>query len=139
MSFGERLSLFFLRVSLGWLFFYAGITKVLDPSWSAAEYIRGAKMFGELYAFFLRPDILPWVDIANKWGLTLLGASLILGLFVRYSAPLGILLVALYYFAALQYPYPNPKSYIVDEHVIYALALLVLWVFRADRAFGAGK
>ena len=39
----QKISLFFLRVFLGGLFFYAGITKVLDPSWTAAGYLKGAK------------------------------------------------------------------------------------------------
>ena len=35
-----KIYMFFLRVSLGILFFYAGITKVIDLSWSAAGYIK---------------------------------------------------------------------------------------------------
>ena len=38
-----------LRVVMGWLFFYAGITKVLDPAWSAAGYITNAKSLTVLY------------------------------------------------------------------------------------------
>lgn len=113
-----------LRVSLGWLFFYSGITKVLDPTWSAEGYIKGAHTFTATYQLLLQPQILPLVNIANEWGLTLLGAALILGVFVRISSFLGAALMLLYYFAILEFPYPNSHSYIVDEHIIYALVLL---------------
>jgi len=59
-----------------------------------------------------------------------------LGVFVRLSAPLGALMMILYYLAALDFPYPNPHSYLVDEHIIYALALLFLASIRAGRISG---
>lgn len=44
-----KTSLFPLRISLGWLMFYAGITKVLDPSWSSWGYLMSAKTFTGFY------------------------------------------------------------------------------------------
>jgi len=46
----QKISLLLLRLSLGWLFFYAGITKILDPSWTSAGYIKGAKLFPQFIA-----------------------------------------------------------------------------------------
>jgi thiosulfate dehydrogenase [quinone] large subunit len=45
----------------------------------------------------------------------------------------------LYYFPILKFPYPNPHAYIVDEHIIYIAALVVLAVFKAGRAYGLEK
>jgi thiosulfate dehydrogenase [quinone] large subunit len=135
MSTFQKFSIFFLRVALGWMYFWAGITKVLDPKWSAEGYIKGAKLFPEIYQFFLQPNVLPWVNLVNEWGLVLLGVSLILGIFVRFSAPLGVALMALYYMA-LGFPYPNAHSMVVDEHIIYIGALLVLASCRAGRVWG---
>ncbi len=132
-------SLFLLRVTAGWMFFYAGITKVMDPAWSAASYLQGAKTFPALYNFFLSPAVLPITNFLNEWGLTILGASLILGIFVRWSSLFGVILMALYYLPILDFPYPNTHSYIVDEHVIYICALLVLGAFRAGRVFGLDR
>ncbi len=132
-------TLFFLRVTLGCLFFYAGITKVLDPSWSAEGYISSAKMFSEYYAYFLKANILPLVNIANSWGLTLIGVSLISGIWVRWSSLFGIVLMALYYFAILDFPHPNAHAYIVDEHIIYIAGLLLLGAFNAGKAWGLGS
>ena len=42
----QKFFLFLLRVTVGWMFFYAGITKVLNPQWSAEGYIKGANAFG---------------------------------------------------------------------------------------------
>lgn len=120
---------------MGWMFFYAGITKVMNPEWSAEGYLKGAKAMASMYEFFMSPAVLPIVNFLNAWGLTLLGASLILGIFVRYSAPLGVLLMALYYLA-LGFPMPNSHAYIVDEHIIYIAGLLALSAFNAGRIWG---
>ncbi len=124
---------------MGWLFFYAGITKILSGAFSAEAYIKGAKTFPELYAYFLQPGVLPVVNLLVEWGLLLIGISLILGIFVRISAPLGMALMVLLYLPILQFPYPNEHSYIVDEHVVYFCALLVLWAFKAGGAYGLGN
>ncbi|OHB03581.1 MAG: hypothetical protein A3B03_02555 [Candidatus Zambryskibacteria bacterium RIFCSPLOWO2_01_FULL_42_41] len=135
----QKLSLFLLRVAMGWLMFYAGITKVLNPNWSAAGYMKGAKTFVWFYQWLLQSNILPAINFMNEWGLTLLGVSLILGIFVRLSSILGAILMLLYYFVVLDFPYPNPHSYIVDEHIIYALVLLYLAAARAGKVWGLDK
>ncbi|MEK7098213.1 MAG: hypothetical protein AAB906_05185, partial [Patescibacteria group bacterium] len=55
----QKISLFLLRISLGWLFFWAGITKVLNPTWSAAGYLQGAKTFADFYQWLATPSLLP--------------------------------------------------------------------------------
>ena len=135
MSKSQKISLLILRLSTGWMFFYAGITKVVNPEWSAAGYLSGAKMFVGFYNWLLSPGILPTVNLVNEWGLTLLGISLILGIGVRLSSVLGALLMLLYY-VPLGFPYPNPHSYIVDEHIIYLAILLFFATIRAGRVWG---
>lgn len=132
----QKYILFLLRISLGVLMFYAGITKVLDPAWSAAGYLTGAKTFSIFFQRLAQPDLLPFINLVNEWGLTLLGVSLILGAFVRLSSLLGAALMLLYYFPILQFPYPNPHSYIVDEHIIYALVLLYFVSAKTGRIWG---
>ena len=132
----KQISIFLLRVSMGWLFFWAGIAKVLNPAWSAAGYLQGAKTFPDFYQWLAGSDLLPLVNFLNEWGLTLLGVSLILGVFVRLSSILGSLLMLLYYLPILQFPYPNPQSFLVDQHIIFILALQVLASLRAGRTWG---
>lgn len=136
MTKSEKISLFLLRIALGWLFFYAGITKVLDPKWSAAGYLTTAKTFSGFYGWLASPSVLPIVNFVNEWGLTLLGISLILGVFVRLSSILGAAMMLLYYLPILAFPYPNPHSFIVDEHIIYALVLIFFATLRAGRYYG---
>jgi len=132
----QKTSLFLLRVGLGWMFLYAGLSHILDPKWSAAGYLQSAKTFGGFYHWLTSPSLLPFVNFVNEWALLLLGIALILGIFVRLASFGGALLMFLYYLPLLQFPYPNPHSYIVDEHVVYILALLVLAAFRAGRVWG---
>lgn len=132
----KQISIFLLRVSLGWLFFWAGITKVLNPAWSAAGYLQGAKTFPEFYQWLAQPGLLPTVNFLNEWGLTLLGVSLILGVFIRLSSILGSVLMLLYYLVIFQFPYPNPQSFLVDQHIIYILTLQALASLKAGRIWG---
>lgn len=124
-----------LRIALGWLFFYAGITKVLNPAWSSKGYLLGAKTFSGFYAWLASDGILPVVDFLNEWGLTLIGASLILGIGVRLSGLLGAAMMLLYWFPVLEFPKVD-HGYLVDDHVVYALALLYFSASRAGRAYG---
>jgi thiosulfate dehydrogenase [quinone] large subunit len=115
--------------------FYAGITKVLNPAWSAKGYLLGAKTFPGFYQWLASPGILPVINFVNAWGLTMLGVSLILGIGVRLSSVLGAVLMILYWFPVLQFPYVE-HGFLVDEHVIYALVLLYFAAVRAGRVWG---
>lgn len=132
----SKISLFILRITTGWLMFYAGISKILDPNWSAAGYLENAQTFPGFFAWFLQPGILPLTNFVNEWALTLLGVSLLLGIFVRLSSVLGIGLMLLYYFPVLQFPYIPPHSFIIDDHIIDAVVLLVLAATQAGRIWG---
>jgi thiosulfate dehydrogenase [quinone] large subunit len=134
-----KIPVLLLRLGMGWLFLYAGLSKVLNPTWSSAGYLRGAKTFPNLYAWFALPQNIGWVDFLNEWGLTLIGVSLILGAAVRWSALAGIALMALYYFPVLNFPYVGEHSYLVDEHVIYALVFLLLYFARAGEYWGLDR
>src|SRR3989338_8989549 len=132
----QKVSVILLRITMGWMFLYAGWSHVIDPNFSAAGYLAGAKTFVGFYHYLASPNLLPLVNFVNEWGLTLLGVSLILGIAVRLSSVLGAILMMLYYFPVLDFPYPNPHSYLVDEHVIYALVLLYFAASRAGRVYG---
>ena len=115
---------------------YAGITKLVNPAWSAEGYLKGAKTFPALFSWFASPAVLPYVNSLNEWGLTLIGAALILGFGVRFASVLGSIMMVLYYFPVLDGWYPNTHSMVVDEHIIYAAALLLLASVRAGRVWG---
>lgn len=124
--FKTNFALLLLRLSLGWLFLYAGLTKLTNPEWSAKGFLENANTFSGFYNWLASPNILPIVDLLNEWGLTLIGIALILGIFVRLSSYLGALMMLLYYFPGLVFPYVGEHSFIVDEHIIYICAFILI-------------
>lgn len=134
-----KISVLLLRLAIGWLFFYAGITKILSADWTAAGYLKGAKTFVGMYQWFALPANIGWINFLNEWGLTLIGAALILGVMTRLVSYAGILLMLLYYFPILVFPYAGDHSYIIDDHIIYALVLLFLAVIGAGKYWGLDK
>jgi thiosulfate dehydrogenase [quinone] large subunit len=135
----QKFSLLFLRLMLGWYFFYAGVSKLLDPAWSAAGYISSSKVFPGFYHMLLSPGLLPIVNLFNEWGLTLLGLALIFGLFVRLGSFLGIIVMILYYLPVFHFPYVGDHAFIVDEHIIYIAAMMVLVSFHSSNIRGFGR
>jgi thiosulfate dehydrogenase [quinone] large subunit len=133
------MAVFLSRVGLGVLFFYAGITKVLNPSWSAAGYLNSAKTFPGLYHWFASAGNIGWVNLVNEWGLTLVGVALIIGLLVRWASIGGILLMVLYYLPTLQFPYVGANSYLVDEHIIFITVFFILIASNAGTYWGLGS
>ncbi len=131
----QKVSLFLLRITVGWMFLYAGFSHVSDPNFSAAGYLAGAKILTGFYHWLASPGILPVVNFVNEWGLTLLGISLIFGFGVRISSKLGVLQMILFWLP-LGILHPDAHSLIVDDHIIYAATLLVLASFSAGRSWG---
>src|SRR4026209_1787302 len=88
-----------LRVIVGWHFLYEGIAKLTSSSWSAAGYMRASR--GPFAAFFRwianNPQLLDNANLITMYGLTVVGALLILGLFTRLGASGGIALILLIY------------------------------------------
>jgi len=129
-----------LRFVLGWYMFFAGIEKVLDPSWTASGFLMGAKTFPGFYTWFAAPSQAFWVDPLNAWGITLVGAALLFGVFVRPAALAGAALMMLYYFPQVAYPFVLSHGFIVESHIINAAAFLAVAFLPAARRWGfAGK
>ncbi|OGZ12191.1 MAG: hypothetical protein A3D67_00780 [Candidatus Lloydbacteria bacterium RIFCSPHIGHO2_02_FULL_51_22] len=133
---GAIAALLALRFSLGWIFFYSGITKILDPEWTAAGYLASAKTFPALFDWFALPLNIGWVNFANEWGLTLIGLALIVGFGVRAVSFAGALLMALYYLPILDAPYPDAHSFLIDSHIIYILVLFFFAFSHAGEVYG---
>jgi thiosulfate dehydrogenase [quinone] large subunit len=132
----KKIIIFLLRVSMGWLMLYAGVTKIINPEWTAKNYLVSANTFSNFYQWLASDNILPIVNFLNEWGLVLVGASLIAGIWVKISSFSGALLMALYYFPILTFPYAGEHSYIVDEHVIYIFVFMLFLIFNAGRYWG---
>ena len=137
----ETIFLTLLRIGVGWHFAYEGLVKLLTPGWTASGYLQTANWLGADVFHWMasQPAVLKAVDQANMWGLLLIGLALMLGLFTRWAAILGIGLLALYYVAhpALfgQDAGVAEGSYlIVNKNVVELLALCVLALRPTDGA-----
>lgn len=136
MTKSQKVSLFLLRISMGSFFLYAGLSKLLNPQWSAEGYLTQAKTFASFYNWLASPGVLPVTNFLNEWGLTLIGVGLILGVFVRLASFFGILMMALYYIPILNLPYVGDRAFLVDMHIVYIFAFATLASFRAGTAYG---
>ena len=136
-----------LRVLIGWHFPYEGIAKLLNPYWSSAAYLLDSKwLFSGLAKIIVSdPVLLSISDYVNMWGLTLVGASLLLGLFSQYTALIGMGFVILYYlfappFLGLEFSKPGEGSYlIVNKNLIEACALWVIYLFPTSHIIGLDR
>lgn len=93
------------------------------------------------------PDVVPskvlaWLNLVTAWGLTILGGTLLLGLFTRTSCVLAFLFLTMTYFCTPPWPWlPTPPNnegfyYFINKNVIEGLALLALATTASGRWFG---
>jgi len=126
-----------LRVAIGWHFLFEGISKIVQGNWSASSFLLNTTGF--LSGFYQwiasSPALLMVTDLLNMYGLLFIGLALFIGIFSRYAALAGALLLTMYYFAYP--PFGNPMMnasdghlYMVDKLFIEAAALLFLFFYR---------
>ncbi len=136
-KFYNRLFITILRVAIGWHFLYEGISKILQGNWTASGFLLNTSGFfsGFYHWIASSPALLNISDILNMYGLLFIGLALFIGLFSRFAALAGALLLTLYYFAYP--PFGNPMMnasdghlFIVDKLFIEAAALLFLFFYR---------
>lgn len=134
----SKIFLALLRVAVGWFLFYQGITAFLDPEWSIEPMIHSADTFAEFYDPLEDSDYLPYVSYVFKGLYILVGGLILLGLYVRPAALVGVLMMLFLYFPLLKFPYVDKNYYIVDQHLLLAITLLYLYAERAGEVFGLG-
>ena len=140
----QAFALVILRISIGWHFLYEGGVKVLNPHWTSKSYLLDSGGF--LKGFFEQiagnQTVLTFSDYANAYGLTLIGLSLIIGIFTRYSSIAGMALLFLYYlshpaFPGIEYLFPSDGSYfIINKTLVELFSLLVIYAFPTSGIFG---
>ncbi len=140
-------SLVILRVAVGWHFLYEGVTKLINPNWSSLGYLMdsGGVLEGLFQSMAGNPAVLNVVDFLNIWGLMLIGAGLILGLFTRVATIGGILLLAFYYLShppilGVTYAIPSEGNYLwINKNLIELLTLWVILLFPTWRQIGVDR
>jgi thiosulfate dehydrogenase [quinone] large subunit len=143
----QQAALVALRVMIGWHFLYEGMTKLINPNWSAASFLLESKwIFAGIFKGIAgNPSVLSIVNILNTWGLILIGLGLILGFLTRTATGAGMGLILLYYicnppFTGLYYAIPSEGNYlIVNKNLIEMAALFVLLLFPTGHIIGLDR
>lgn len=154
-----HLSLGILRLSLGWIFFWAFLDKFFGLGFStcrneqtgAIDYFcndawinGGSPTFGflkfatkgpfkEIFQALAGNPVVDWLFMLGLLGI---GLGLLLGVFMKLSTFFGGVMLALMYLAASVLPEHNP---IIDEHIVYIIVLTILCLFNSGRYLGLGN
>lgn len=143
-----------LRTLIGWHFLYEGYTKLLHPAWSqsgaqlpawsSAGYLRAAT--GPLAPLFHWMGSSSWIgafDLAIAVALTVVGLSLMLGLFTQGGCSGAIVLLVIFYLSAIPIGDADARAegtyLLVNKNLIEACALAVLWTFRTGSIAGLDR
>jgi thiosulfate dehydrogenase [quinone] large subunit len=127
----------YFRLAMAWTFLYAASHQVFDPAFSAAGFLTKTKTFHDVFALFAAPDVLPYTNLLVEWGHLLIGLSLLVGLLTRISAAFGTLLMIVYYFGHMDFPFVDGKeNFIMEYHLVYAGVLLWLIAVKAGHVWG---
>ena len=144
----EQIVWIFLRLSMGFIFFWAFLDKLFgfgratapDKSWLAggsptAGFLQNA-VTGPFADFYHKLAGNPVVDWLFMLGLLFIGVSLMFGIFMRLGSSVGILILFLMYTAVGLSPVNN---LFIDEHIIYILVLIILVLTDAGQYLGMGN
>jgi len=140
----QSFALVILRITIGWHFLYEGGVKILNPNWTAKSYLLDSGGFLKGFFEFIAENqmLLSISDAANALGLALIGLSLVIGLFTRFSSLAAIFLLFLYYlshpaFPGIQYLFPSDGSYfLINKTLVEIFALSVIYAFPTSNIFG---
>jgi thiosulfate dehydrogenase [quinone] large subunit len=117
-----------LRVVMGWVLFQGGVTKLIDPDFTAAGFLTNL------------PEGNPVIDALVAWGLTLTGVGLMLGALTRWCAFWGAVIMLFFWAASLSggitQGLPIAHGWIVDDHIFYTVLLFGLGAIGAGRILG---
>ncbi|WOF22550.1 DoxX family protein [Microbacterium betulae] len=147
----SRRTLAVLRLATGFIFLWAfldktfglGFSTPVERAWlnggtPAQGFLKGDAVTGPLKGFFASLAT-PLTDVLFMLGMLGIGLAVMLGIGMRVAAVAGSAMMLLMYLA--EWPFianaasTNP---VVDYHIIYALALIVLAATAAGDTWGLG-
>jgi thiosulfate dehydrogenase [quinone] large subunit len=154
ISGSQQAALIVLRTLIGWHFLYEGYTKLVHPAWnragapiaawSSAGYLRAATgPFADTFHALAGSPWIGTIDLAIAWGLSLVGLSLLLGLFTQTGCIGALCLLATFYVSAIPLGLPEARAegtyLIVNKNLIEAAAVLTIFAFRTGRLAGLDR
>jgi len=133
-----------LRFLIGWHLLFEGVSKLVHPEWSSVAFLVESEWIFSGIANWITSNqgVLNVVDSMNTWGLIAIGLGLILGLFTRWAAIAGTVLLAMYYLFLPPFigmgiaAFQEGNYLIVNKNLIEAVMLLLIAVSPAAKNFG---
>lgn len=131
-----RLAIFFLRLTIGLNFFYLGFAMLFNNALGRA---LGSRSLTSIYQWL--SVVAPGTATADQlqiffqWAFLIIGACLIVGLFVRITSIIGIGLTLVGYLPTINLGTLGASQFINDEIIVIA-CLLVLAVANAGTYLG---
>lgn len=140
----QLIFLLVLRFAIGWHVLFEGISKVLNPQWTSANFLQESQgILSGLSGWIIsNPNILAIIDFMNIWGLVAIGLGLIFGFLFKPAAIIGSFLVFIYYLSVppmVGYEYTLPSdgsNLVINRTLIEAIALFGLALFPTNKIFG---
>jgi len=133
----EKSLVLFFRFTMAWTFLYAASHQVFDPNFTVVGFLQHTKTWHDVFVVFTTPTMAPITTFLVEYGHLLIGLSLLTGLMVRVSASFGVLLMIIYWFAHMDWPFiENTTNFIIDYHIVYAGVLVYLIYKKAGHVFG---
>jgi thiosulfate dehydrogenase [quinone] large subunit len=142
-----RYTLAVIRLSLGWVFLWAFLDKTFglghetpsDGSWinggSPTEGFLAHAATGPFTSFYHDIAGAAWADWLFMLGLLGIGVALILGVTMRIAAVAGAALLVMMWTVVL----PPANNLFMDDHLIYAMVVVLLALTAAGRTLGFGR
>ena len=135
-------SVVLMRIFIGWHFLYEGIIKLYNPDWTSFGYLASAQ--GPLKSVFLaltNDTVIGWIDTLNMTALIVVGVTLILGIYEKLGAVVGIGLLVLYYLAHPPFPWlmqinVEGSYWFINKNLIEFVACLIIYQFPTSQYFG---
>jgi uncharacterized membrane protein YphA (DoxX/SURF4 family) len=131
-----------IRILLGWLFLYEGISKLISTNWSAAGYLMESHwiLSGLFHWMASNPTVLEIIDFLNIWGLICIGLGLFLGFLTRVASISCALLLLLYFLAnpplvGFMGESTGEGQYLVVNKNLVVMAMLILMASIPKRFF----
>ena len=146
-----RYALAILRIATGFIFLWAFLDKTFGLGFSTPTeraWINGGTpsqgfllsdgVTGPLKGFFASIAS-PLTDVLFMAGMLGIGLAVVLGIGLRISAVVGTAIMVLMYLAEWPFTaYTASTNPLVDYHIIYALALIVIAATAAGNTWGLG-
>ena len=135
-------SVVLMRIFIGWHFLYEGVIKIYNPDWTSFGYLASAQgPLKSVFSALTNEPVLGGVDMLNMTALIVVGLTLILGIFEKLGAFVGIGLLAMYYLAHPSFPWLTQVNvegsyWFINKNLIELVACLVIYQLPTGHYFG---